>query len=37
MGITELSRTFGMTPSAMGYAVRRGEKMAKERDCELER
>lgn len=37
MGTRELARAFGMTPSAVGYAVRRGEKMAKERDCELER
>lgn len=28
MGITDLARTFGMTPSAVGYAVRRGKDTA---------
>jgi hypothetical protein len=31
MGVTELARTFGLTPSAVGYAVSRGKKTTKEK------
>ncbi|MEW6664285.1 MAG: transposase [Thermodesulfobacteriota bacterium] len=35
MGVTELARIFGMTPSAVSYAARRGEETAKERKYSL--
>jgi chromosomal replication initiation ATPase DnaA len=35
MGITELARAFGMTPSAVGYAVPRGKDTAEEKRFSL--
>jgi putative transposase len=35
MGLTELARVFGMTPSAVGYAVRRGKGIADEKGYSL--
>jgi len=35
MGITELARVFRMTPSAVGYAVRRGKDTAEEKGYSL--
>jgi putative transposase len=35
MGITELARVFGMTPSAVSYAVRRGKGIADEKGYSL--
>jgi REP element-mobilizing transposase RayT len=36
ISITDLAKRFNMSPSAISYAVTRGEKMAKERDYVLE-
>jgi hypothetical protein len=35
MGITELARVLGMTPSAVGYAVPRGKNSAEEKGYSL--
>jgi len=35
MGITELARVLGMTPSAVGYAVGRGKSTAEEKGYSL--
>ena len=35
MGVTELARAFGMTPSAVGYAVFRGKDTAEEKGLSL--
>jgi putative transposase len=35
MGVTELARAFGMTPSAVGYAARRGKDIAEEKGYSL--
>jgi putative transposase len=37
MGLTELARVFEMTPSAVGYAVRRGKGFADEKGYSLTR
>jgi putative transposase len=36
MSVVDLARKFDLTPAAVSYAVQRGEKMAKERDYQLE-
>jgi transcriptional regulator CtsR len=36
ISITDLAKRFNMSPSAISYAVTRGEKMAKEREYVLE-
>ena len=36
MPMVDLARRFDITPAAVSYAVQRGEKMAKERDFQLE-
>jgi len=34
--MVDLARKFDMTPAAVGYAVQRGEKIAKEEGYQLE-
>jgi transcriptional regulator CtsR len=36
MPMVDLARKFNITPSAVSYAVQRGEKMAKEQGYQLE-
>ena len=36
MAMVDLARRFDITPAAVSFAVQRGEKMAKEKDCQLE-
>ena len=36
MPMVDLARKFDITPAAVSYAVQRGEKMARERGCQLE-
>lgn len=36
MTIVDLARNFGITPAAVSYAFQRGEKMAKEKDYDLD-
>jgi len=36
MPMVDLARKFDITPAAVSYAVQRGEKVAKERDYQLE-
>ena len=35
VSLTDLARRLGMSPAGVGYAVQRGEVMARERGCQL--